>query len=105
MNHWDLKNNAFFLSCWYERTRPVQMICFSILLVSIVALCFLAVRTGLDDMSSKIQSYLNVLVILQSLILLIQGTLFAWSMGVRERTSETENCKLKCDKKRKKKAS
>ena len=89
MNPRDLKNNALFLSCWYERSRPVQMICFGILIFSILLLSFSSV--SLNETKPEIiqKSLFYVMVGISAVVLLLQGTMFAGHMGARERTSET----------------
>jgi hypothetical protein len=89
MNPLNLKNNALFLSCWYERSRPVQLICFSIMILSILLLSFLNVSIHEKDIEKVLESLFYVIVWIQALVLLVQATMFASHMGSRERTSET----------------
>ncbi len=89
MNFQELKNNALFLSCWYERSRPVQMICFGVMILGIMLLSFLSVTFNEHRPEEIGQSLYYVVVGIQAVILLVQGTMFAWKMGARERTSET----------------
>jgi len=89
MNPLNLKNNALFLSCWYERSRPVQMICFVVLILSIMFLSFMNVASYEKDVKVVWKSFFYVIAMLQAVILLVQGTMFAGHMGSRERTSET----------------
>ena len=84
----DLQNNALFLSCWYERSRRVQMICFGILIFSILLLSFLNASMQEDSIAKVMEVLFHTIVWVQALVLLIQGTLFASHMGSRERTSE-----------------
>lgn len=86
----NLRNNALFLSCWYERSRPVHLACIGILLFSIMAILFLTVSTQRWEGRVKIWTeYFYILIWIQAIVLLIQGTLFAWSMASREKTNET----------------
>ena len=89
MNSWDLKNNAMFLSCWYERSRPVPMICFGVMLLSMMALSLLMICVTVTKPEEIGQLYFYVLVAMQALAILVQGTMFVNHMGARERTCET----------------
>ena len=46
MNPRDLKNNALFLSCWYERSRPIAVICFVALILGVLVLAYLGASTN-----------------------------------------------------------
>ncbi len=85
----NLKDNAVFLSCWYERSRPVQMICFGILTLSVLLLSILSVFLNKVNPVDIWKSLFYIFAGIQALILLLQGTMFAGHMGARERTSET----------------
>lgn len=89
MNPFNLRNNALFLSCWYERSRPVQIVCFSILILSILILAQINISYGPSRHASPGEEFFKVLVIVQALVLLLQGTVFAGHMAARERVSET----------------
>ncbi|HSA30879.1 MAG TPA: hypothetical protein P5160_03665 [Candidatus Omnitrophota bacterium] len=92
MNIMNLKNNALFLSCWHERNRPVQLICFGIMILSVLFLGYLSVAMGYgyDRTPLKVfKDFFAVVIGLQALILLVQAPLFAWHMGSREKTSGT----------------
>ncbi len=92
MSLFDLKNNALFLSCWHERNRPVQLVCFGIMILSILFLGYLTIAMGPDyrrEPSAVFKDFFAVVVVLQALVLLVQGSLFAWHMGSREKTSAT----------------
>ena len=89
MNPQSLKDNALFLSCWYERSRPVQLICFGIMILSILLLSFLNITLNEINISRVLESLFYVIAWIQTLVLLAQGTLFASHLASRERTSET----------------
>ena len=88
MNFLNLKNNALFLSCWYERARPVQIFCFGTLILSIFFLSYMVVSSNAGP-KVVAKTLFGVTVGLQIVVLLVQGTLFAGHMGSRERTSAT----------------
>lgn len=89
MNLFNLKNNSLFLSCWYERSRPVQILCFTTLILSVSTLAFLTVCVHESNPEARIKLILYTFVGIQALTLLLQGTLFAAHMASRERTSGT----------------
>ncbi|MBF0123533.1 MAG: hypothetical protein HQL21_09070 [Candidatus Omnitrophica bacterium] len=89
MNPLDLKNNALFLSCWYERARPVPMICFGILILSIMFLSFFSISLHVTKFIELCQACFYVIVGAQVLVLIFQGAMFASHMASRERTGET----------------
>ncbi len=89
MNILDFKNNALFLSCWYERSRPVQLICIGTLIMSILFLSFLTVAVHESRPEAMWESFFHVIVVVQVLVLLLEGTMFASHMASRERSSGT----------------
>jgi hypothetical protein len=89
MNLFNLKNNSLFLSCWYERSRPVQIICFTTMILCVSILAFLSVCVHESNPETRIKLILYVFVGIQAITLLLQGTLFAAYMSSRERTSGT----------------
>ncbi len=89
MNPFNLRNNALFLSCWHERTRPVQLICFFVVLSSILLLMCTIVSKFSRAADEMAAAYLAVFVVIQALIFLVQGTLCAAYIGSREKISGT----------------
>ncbi len=89
MSLFNLKNNALFLSCWYERFRPVQMVCFGVLTFSVMLLSFLAIPRPASTLQEIWKPLFYIIAGTQALVLLAQGGMFASHMGSRERTSET----------------
>lgn len=89
MNPFNLRNNALFLSCWHERSRPVQLICFAVVVSSIMLLMFTMISKFSIDIKDSVNGYLGVIIIMQGLIFLVQGTLCAAYFGSRERISGT----------------
>lgn len=89
MNPFQLKDNALFLSCWHERNRPIQLICYTIFIIGILLLTFfsIALFDQTPNMSWLILFY--VLTTIQAVALLLIGSLFASSLSSRERTCAT----------------
>ncbi len=89
MNPFNLKDNALFLSCWHERNRPIQLICYTIFIAGLLLLSFLSF--SLYDRTPGIvwHSLFNVLTTLQAVVLLLIGTLMVSSLSGRERAFET----------------
>jgi hypothetical protein len=89
MNPYNLKNNAMFLSCWHERNRPVQLICFSILIVSVILLSFLSISMTQQQPDKTWEALFYVIASIQALVLLLVGSIVVGYLASRERTSET----------------
>ncbi len=89
MNPFNLKNNALFLSCWHERNRPIQLICYTIFILGLLLLSFLSI--SLYDRTPGIvwHNLFNVLTTIQAVVLLLIGTLMVSSLSGRERSFET----------------
>ncbi len=89
MNPFNLKDNALFLSCWHERNRPIQLICFTIFIVGILFLSFLSISLYDRTPNIVLHSLFNVLTTIQAVVLLLIGTLIVSSLSGRERSFET----------------
>lgn len=106
MKFFDLTNNAMFLSCWREKTRPATMVSFFILLALILGLMLMNAYYNSDTVynysynpygsgipKSKVlawhEKFLLDISVLQGVIILLLGAVSAYRMADRERTSGT----------------
>jgi len=89
MKEFDLKNNALFLACYYERFRPVQTVCFLVFLCSALLLAFFICAVGSDGWAETLGYFFYVIVWTQVIMVIISGALAAGYMGARERVSGT----------------
>lgn len=91
MNPFHLKDNALFLSCWHERNRPIQLICYTIFIVGILFLSFLSISLYDYDQTPNIvwRKLFYFLTTLQGVVLLLIGTMIVSSLSGRERSFET----------------
>ncbi|MBF0387756.1 MAG: hypothetical protein HQL20_07875 [Candidatus Omnitrophica bacterium] len=84
-----LNDNALFLSCWYERSRPVNIICLGALYAGLIILSyFTSMNVPARDMNA-LQVFLIVCEVAQAGVLLLAGTLFVFSLSSRERQCGT----------------
>jgi len=89
MNPYNLKNNAMFLACWHERNRPVQLTCFAILIASVLVLSFISISINERRPEKIWEALFYVIVGVQAMVLLLEGSVFVGYLASRERTSET----------------
>lgn len=91
MKFGELRDNAMFLACWYERSRPVTLICLGTLIGGILLLMTLSVSNSYHQWQpgELADKMFKTVVGVQALVLLLQGSLFAAQMGARERMSGT----------------
>ncbi|MBF0330455.1 MAG: hypothetical protein HQL17_00850 [Candidatus Omnitrophica bacterium] len=84
-----LEDNALFLSCWYERSRPVPLICMLTMIMGIMFLSFLSASMSASSPEAMWESLFHVVITIQAVVLILGGSFFASRMASRERTSET----------------
>ncbi len=106
MKLWDINNNPLFLANWRERLRPAQLISGTIVALSIIFLIlvndstsqqtynyYVAAQAGHHESRQGIyhwpDKFFFYLAVLQGVILFLFGTVSAYRMAARERTSGT----------------
>ncbi|MEI6437627.1 MAG: hypothetical protein WCO69_02620 [Candidatus Omnitrophota bacterium] len=84
-----LNDNALFLSCWYERSRPIYVMCLGGLIAFVMLLSYLSAMQYPPKELTPFQVMLNICEVTQIFVLLIFGPLFVAAMGSREKMSGT----------------
>ncbi|HSV43880.1 MAG TPA: hypothetical protein VLJ10_04930, partial [Candidatus Bathyarchaeia archaeon] len=85
----DFKNNALFLACYHERNRPVLIFCLVGLISAVFILAYLSFTVEKAPMKDLLEGMFWVVLIMQSVLVTVVGSLFVWHMGAHEKSSGT----------------